>query len=237
MTAGINSLEDRIMPKHLQREIENLKKKILSLGARIETTVHEAIRSIEERDVALAQEIMENDIQIDDFEVEVEEECLKILALHQPVAIDLRFIVAVLKINNDLERIGDLAVNIAERSAFLASVPPVNAAFDFARMSSKTESMLNKSLDALVNMDSELAHEVCSDDDEVDNINRQMYLTIQETIQEEPDKINSLIHLLSVSRHLERIADHATNIAEDVIYMIDGKIVRHKSEEYRAESN
>jgi phosphate transport system protein len=225
------------MPKHLQREIENLKKKILALGARVETTVHEAIRSIEQRDAALAQEIIDDDIQIDDFEVEVEEDCLKILALHQPVAIDLRFIVAVLKINNDLERIGDLAVNIAERSVFLASVPQVSAAFDFARMSSKTESMLNRSLDALVNMSSELAHEVCIDDDEVDGINRQMYLNIQEAIQKEPDKIASLIHLLSVSRHLERIADHATNIAEDVIYMIDGKIVRHKSEQYRSESN
>jgi phosphate transport system protein len=225
------------MPKHLQREIENLKKKILSLGARIETTVHEAIRSIEERDAALAQKIIDDDIQIDDFEVEVEEDCLKILALHQPVAIDLRFIVAVLKINNDLERIGDLAVNIAERSVFLASVPQVNAAFDFARMSRKTESMLKRSLDALVNMSSELAHEVCIDDDEVDGINRQMYLKIQEEIQKEPDNIASLIHLLSVSRHLERIADHATNIAEDVIYMIEGKIVRHKSEEYQSELN
>lgn len=223
------------MPKHLQREIENLKKKILNLGARIETAVHEAIRSIEQRDASLARGIIDDDIQIDDFEVEVEEECLKIFALHQPVAIDLRFIVAVLKINNDLERIGDLAVNIAERSVFLASVPQVSTAFDFALMSSKTESMLNKSLDALVNMDSALAHEVCTDDDEVDNINRQMYLKIQEAIQKHPDQMASLIHLLSVSRHLERIADHATNIAEDVIYMIDGKIVRHKSEQYQPE--
>lgn len=220
------------MPKHLQREIENLKKKILNLGARVETAVHEAIGSIEERDAALAQKIIEDDIQIDDFEVEVEEECLKILALHQPVAIDLRFIVAVLKINNDLERIGDLAVNIAERSAYLASVPQVQASFDFSNMSKKTEAMLNKSLDALVNMSSELAHEVCADDDEVDGMNRRMYIEIQESIQKHPEQMSSLIHLLSVSRHLERIADHATNIAEDVIYMIDGRIVRHKTEEY-----
>jgi phosphate transport system protein len=220
------------MPKHLQREVENLKKKILNLGARVETAVHDAISSIEERDAALAQKIIEDDIQIDDFEVEVEEECLKILALHQPVAIDLRFIVAILKINNDLERIGDLAVNIAERSAYLASQPPVRASFDFSNMSKKTEAMLNKSLDALVNMSSELAHEVCADDDEVDGMNRRMYLEIQESIQKHPEQMSSLIHLLSVSRHLERIADHATNIAEDVIYMIDGKIVRHQTEEY-----
>lgn len=234
------------MAKHLQREIENLKKKILSLGARVESTVHEAIRSIQERDAALARKIIEEDIQIDHAEVEVEEECLKILALHQPVAIDLRFIVAVLKINNDLERIGDLAVNIAERSSFLASHPGVyigdkpapaqvgvSLSLDFAEMSEKTQAMLNMSLDALVNLSSELAHKVCADDDVIDTMNREMYLQVQKAIQKDPEQITSLIHLLSVSRHLERIADHATNIAEDVIYMIDGQIVRHKTEDYR----
>lgn len=221
------------MPKHLQREIENLKKRILDLGARIETVVHEAIHSIEERDAVLAQKIIDEDIEIDHTEVEVEEDCLKILALYQPVAIDLRFIVAILKINNDLERIGDLGVNIAERSIFLASVPKVNASLDFAGMSKKTESMLNRCLDALVNMSSKLANEVCADDDEVDAMNRRMYLKIQEAMQEYPDQVPSLIHLLSVSRHLERIADHATNIAEDVVYMIEGRIVRHKAEDYK----
>ena len=222
------------MPKHLQREIENLKKKILDLGGRIEAVVHEAIRSIEERDAVLAQKIIDEDIEIDHTEVEIEEDCLKILALHQPVAIDLRFIVAILKINNDLERIGDLGVNIAERSVFLASVPQVNASLDFVRMSKKTEAMLNKCLDALVNMSSELAIEVCANDDEVDAMNRQMYLKIQDAMQEYPDQVPSLVHLLSVSRHLERIADHATNIAEDVVYMIEGQIVRHKTENYKS---
>ncbi|MEJ2704009.1 MAG: phosphate signaling complex protein PhoU [Sedimentisphaerales bacterium] len=221
------------MAKHLQREIENLKKKILSLGARVEVAVHEAIRSILERDAALARKIIDDDIQIDQTEVEVEEECLKILALHQPVAIDLRFIVAVLKINNDLERIGDLAVNIAERSSFLASQVPVSLSFDFAEMSEKTEAMLNMSLDALVNLSSELAHRVCSNDDTIDAMNREVYLRVQESIPRHPEQMTSLIHLLSVSRHLERIADHATNIAEDVIYMIDGQIIRHKAEDYR----
>jgi len=223
---------DNIMAKHLQREIDNLKQKILSLGARVETAVHEAIRSIQEQDAALARKIIEEDIQIDHAEVEVEEEGLKILALHQPVAIDLRFIVAVLKINNDLERIGDLAVNIAERSSFLASQPAVDLYFDFAEMSEKTEAMLNMSLDSLVNLSLELAHKVCADDDVIDTMNREVYLRVQETIQQCPEQIASLIHLLSVSRHLERIADHATNIAEDVIYMIDGQIVRHKTEDY-----
>jgi phosphate transport system protein len=221
------------MARHLQREIENLKKKILSLGARVEVAVHEAIRSILERDAVLARKIIDDDFQIDQTEVEVEEECLKILALHQPVAIDLRFIVAVLKINNDLERIGDLAVNIAERSSFLASQPTVSLSFDFAEMSEKTEAMLNMSLDALVNLSSELAHRVCSSDDAIDAMNREVYLRIQEAIQKHSDQMTSLIHLLSVSRHLERIADHATNIAEDVIYMVDGQIIRHKTEDYR----
>jgi len=221
------------MPKHLQRDIENLKKKILSLGARVEMAVHEAIRSIETRDEALARRIIDEDILIDQTEVEVEEECLKMLALHQPVAIDLRFIVAVLKINNDLERIGDLAVNIAERSSFLASQPQVDVPFDFAQMSENTEAMLNKSLDALVNMSSSLANEVCMSDDAIDNMNRQMFLKVQEAILKHPRHITSLIHILSVSRHLERIADHATNVAEDVIYMIEGQIVRHKTEDYK----
>lgn len=220
------------MPKHLQREIESLKKKILSLGASVETAVHEAIRSIEERDADLADKIIEDDIKIDEMEIEVEEECLKILALHQPVAIDLRFLVAVLKINNDLERIGDLSVNIAERSSFLASQPPVNVFFDFSQMCKQTEAMLNQSLDALVNLSSELAHKVCASDDAIDAMNRQMYLRIQEAIGKHPEHMVSLIHLLSVSRHLERIADHATNIAEDVIYMVEGQIVRHQTEHY-----
>lgn len=221
------------MARHLQREIENLKKKILSLSARVEGAVHDAIRSIQQRDETLARKIMDQDIEIDQAEVEVEEDCLKILALHQPVAIDLRFIVAVLKINNDLERIGDLAVNIAERSSFLAVQPDADLSFDFAEMSEKTQAMLNGSLEALVNLNSKLAHKVCADDDVIDTMNHQAYLRVQEAIQQHPEHIASLIHLLSVSRHLERIADHATNIAEDVIYMIDGRIVRHKTEDYR----
>lgn len=221
------------MAKHLQREIENLKKKLLALSARVETAVRDATLSIEKRDVDLAQKIIDNDIDIDNTEVDVEEDCLKILALHQPVAIDLRFIVAVLKINNDLERIGDLAVNIAERAAYLADQPKVNISLDFIDMAHNAQSMLKKSLDALINHDAKLAHKVCASDDVVDAMNREMYLKVQKAIQTNPNQIESLTHLLSASRHLERIADLATNIAEDVIYMIDGQIVRHKTENYK----
>ena len=221
------------MPKHLQREIENLKKKLLSLGARIETSVRDATLSIEKRDSKLAQKIIDDDINIDHTEVEIEEDCLKVLALHQPVAIDLRFIVAVLKINNDLERIGDLAVNVAERAVFLATQPKIDISSDLLNMAHNAQSMLKKSIDALINHDAQLAHKVCVSDDIVDRMNRQMYLKVQEAILKNPEQITPLIHLLSASRHLERIADHTTNIAEDVIYMIEGQIVRHRTEEYK----
>ena len=221
------------MAKHLQREIENLKKKLLALGARVETAVKDAGLSIEKRDSELAQKIIDEDLNIDQTEVEIEEDCLKALALHQPVAIDLRFIVAVLKINNDLERIGDLAVNVAERAVFLASQPEINISSDIINMAQNAQSMLKNSLDALINHDSQLANQVCESDDIVDQMNRQMYLKVQDAIVKNPQRIASLIHLLSASRHLERIADHTTNIAEDVIYMIEGQIIRHKTEEYK----
>ena len=221
------------MTVHLDREIAKLKKILLSLCGLVEERFLQAVKSIKERDATLAKKVIETDIEIDRMEVDVEEECLKILALHQPVAIDLRFIITALKLNNDLERIGDLAVNIAERSEFLATQYKIDIPFDFEAMAEKTQSMLSKSLDALVNLDCDLAHEVCVADDEVDAINREMYNQVKASIQSHPERLQSLIHLLSVSRHLERIADHATNIAEDVIYMVEGKIVRHKTENYR----
>ena len=144
------------------------------------------------------------------MEVQIEENCLKTLALHQPVAIDLRFIIAVLKINNDLERVGDLAVNVAERAAFLATQPPVDLSFDFQAMARQAQEMLKKSLDALVNLSAQQAREVLVSDDEIDAMNRQMYRIVQEAIHAHPDQTESLIHMLSASRHLERIADHAT---------------------------
>jgi phosphate transport system protein len=223
------------MSWHMQHAIDNLKKRILHLSTRVEENVSAAVRSLETRDGKLAVKVIETDPQIDHLEIEVEEECLKILALYQPVAVDLRFLVAVLKINSDLERIGDLAVNIAERAVFLATQPPVDVPFDFSGMARKAQHMLTRALDALVNLDSKLAREILPLDDEVDAINRRMYEQVEDGILKHPASIDCLIHLLSVSRHLERIADHATNIAEDVIYMIEGAIVRHHNEEYHAQ--
>lgn len=222
------------MSVHLQRAIDLLKKKIMVVGTHAEESVRNATLALENKDVALGRQVCENDDVIDGLEVDIEEECLKVLALYQPVATDLRFIIAVLKINNDLERIGDLAVNIAERAIYLASQKPVKAAFDFHTMAEKTQDMLSKALDALVNVEVQAAHEVCASDDEVDAMNRDMYLLVQEGGQADPEQLDLLIHMLSVSRHLERIADLATNIAEDVIYMARGEIIRHRQEDYLA---
>jgi len=217
----------------MKREIDKLKSKLLSLCRVVEESFLQAVKSIKEQNANLAKKVIKADIKIDHMEVDVEEECLKILALYQPVAIDLRFIITALKINNDLERIGDLAVNIAERSQFLADQPKIDVPFDFDRMAVKTQLMLRKSLDALVNMDCKLAHEVCAADDEVDTINRKIYNQVKDNIRSHPEWLESLIHLLSVSRDLERIADHTTNIAEDVIYMAKGEVVRHRTEDYK----
>ncbi len=221
------------MAAHLRREIENIKKEVLTVGTMVESAVREATATIASRDEGQARRVIDNDYQIDEMEVQVEESCLKLLALYQPVAIDLRFIIAVLKINNDLERVGDLAVNVAERAAFLATQPPVSISLDFQTMASKAQQMLTKSLDALVNLSASQARDVLTGDDEIDAINRQMYVVIQQAIGARPEQTESLIHLLSASRHIERIADHATNIAEDVIYMIEGAIVRHQAEDYK----
>jgi phosphate transport system protein len=222
------------MPRHLQREIDKLKKKILSLGAFVEESVQMAVRAVEERDSPLAEKVIKSDSEIDQAEVDLEEDCLKILALHQPVAIDLRFIIAVLKMNNDLERIGDLSVNIAERALFLNTQVRVNTPYDLHQIAARTQWMLRSSLDALVNLDPAMAREICGADNEVDAINRTMYDLVKEAIRNEPENLEMLIALLSISRYLERIADHATNIAEDVIYMTEGVIARHRSDEFSA---
>lgn len=222
------------MTVHMKREIDRLKQMLMSLCEVVEENLHRAVESIRNRDADLAKTVIEMDIKIDQMEVDMEEECLKILALYQPVAIDLRFIITALKINNDLERIGDLAVNLAEHSTFLAGRPKTDVPFDFDAMTEKTKSMLRKSLDALVKMDAKLAYEVCAADDEIDSMDRQMRFIVQDAVHKHPERTECLMHLRSASGHLERVADHATNIAEDVIYMIEGRIVRHKAEDFKS---
>ncbi len=219
------------MGRHFETELDRLKKKILLLSSVVEESVEKAVRSVRNRDEVLAREVIDKDHLIDLNEVEVEEECLKILALHQPVAVDLRFLVAVLKINNDLERIADIAVNIAERSLFLSRHEPIDIPFDFEEMNKKSRSMLKQSLESLIHQDSKLASEVCHADDLVDQLNREMYTRVYAAIRKRPEWVEAYVNCLSISRHLERIADYATNIAEDVIYMVEGRIVRHKPDD------
>jgi phosphate transport system protein len=216
------------MPTHLQHEVEKLKKRLIALTAVVEKALEDAVASIANRDCDLAQKVLDGDRAIDETEVDIEEECLKLFALYQPVATDLRFIVAVLKINNDIERVGDMAVNIAERTLFLCKQPPIKAPFAFAEISQKTLAMLNGSLEALMQQDPERARAVRAVDNDVDAINRGMYTKISNAIRENPDDVEQLLCYLSVSRNLERTADCATNIAEDVIYLTEGEIVRHK---------
>ena len=217
------------MAAHLQREIDRIKKQVLSLCSVVEGQVEKALRAVLDQDDELAQQVERRDLEIDQCEIEVEEECLKTLALHQPVAVDLRLIIAAMKINNDLERIGDMAVNIARKARGLALDPPPAVSCDLETMWAKTQSMLRDSIDALVNMDEAMATAVCARDDEVDRMKSAMRKEIEQTMRRLPDRVGPLLRLLAVSRNLERIADLATNIAEDVIYLVEGRIIRHRT--------
>jgi len=213
---------------HLSREIVNLKKRILSMGALVEDSIQKALRSLQLRDPELAQQVISADEDIDAIEVEVEEDCLKILALYQPVAHDLRFVVACLKINNDLERIADQAANIAERAKFLANHLDVQYPHELTEMVREVQNMLKICLDSFVNGSETQALSVISRDDFIDNLHRQMYVLMQERMKADLNNLECYVNLLSVSRQLERVADQVTNIAEDVVYLVRGSIVRHQ---------
>jgi len=221
------------MTKHFQRELDVLKKQLLALSTQVEETVLKAMKAVAALDARQAQEVIDHDEAIDNSEVALEEECLKILALHQPVAGDLRFVIAALKINNDLERVADLAVNIAERAIVVAGKKDIERPFDFTTMAEKSRAMLAQSIDSLIKMDPVQAHKVWQADDEIDAMNREVYQRVYEKIRRNPDHVEIMINYISISRHLERIADYATNIAEDVIYLVEGKIVRHQPEEFK----
>jgi len=217
------------MTLHFFRSMEKLKERIVNLSARVEEDLHKAVSALLNRDSNLAQQVIDMDAKIDAMEVDIEEECLKNLALHQPVAKDLRFLVSVLKINSDIERIGDLSVNIAETALDLNLKRKIEPPFDLRRMVDLVKGMLEKSLDALLKESVDLAKEVLAEDEEVDEIHKNAYPIVTKHILDYPEAAESYIRMLSVSRYLERVADYATNIAEDVIYMVKGNIVRHTS--------
>jgi phosphate transport system protein len=215
------------MTVHLERELERLRRHIVSVGTKVEEAIDRAVESMVSRNESQALSVIEIDAEIDRIEVEVEEECLKLLALYQPVAGDLRFIISVLKINNDLERIGDYAVNIAKGARLMIAQDPIPIPPDIGEMATRARSMVTRSLDALVNADVSIAHQVCADDDEVDHLRSKLAEQIKRDIRQSPESIEPLMTLFMATGTLERIADMATNIAEDVCYMIEGRIIRH----------
>lgn len=216
------------MSVHLQRQIEKVKSMIIALGGDVERAVQRACNAVDTRDAALARRVIEQDERIDHMEVDIEEECLHTLAVYQPVAMDLRYVVAVLKMNNDMERIADCAVNLAQQALFMAAEPPFDKDAYIGGMQELVQQMLREALDALLHVDTDKAEKVRTADDKVDAIHRRMYEQVETAMRENPDRIPQLIHVMNVSRQLERIADLATNIAEDVIYMARGQILRHQ---------
>lgn len=219
------------MTRHIDRQIGNLKEKIRRVGTVVEEAISKSISAVISRDVQLAQRVLASDDAIDRMEVEVEEECLKILALYQPVAADLRFVVAVLKINNDLERMGDLAKNIAKRVAQLEGAGPVDLPPEIRTMAMQAEEMVRECLAAVIDADPVLARRIREQDDVVDQARQKVRKRILAGIKEHPENVEVLLRINSITKHIERIADMATNVAEDVIYMVEGDIVRHRPEE------
>ncbi len=217
------------MKVHLQLEIDHLKNLLCELAATVEPAVREAVRAVENRDAECAHRVLAGDEAIDRMEVRIEEECLKVLALHQPVAGDLRYVITLLKVNSELERIGDLAVNIAERGIDLATLNAPKETLDFSRMVFEARSMLKNALDALICRNALAAQEVIQHDDVVDDLHHETLLKLRELIGRHPESAAFYLDLLTVSRNLERIADGATNICEDVIYLELGTIVRHNT--------
>lgn len=218
------------MSRHLQRDIEGLRKNILMLGTLVEEATDKSIKAISRSDQKILDELFKGEERINQMEVDIEEECLKILALHQPVATDLRFIVAVLKVNNDLERMGDQAINIAARVKFLMGKEPLNAPVDFPAMGEVARRMVHMSLQALVDQDVESARKVGEMDDELDDMHAENYRIVQEAMAQDTSIIPTAVSYLTISSNLERIGDLSTNIAEETVFMEEGEVVRHTDE-------
>ena len=217
------------MSIHLIRDLETLHGDLLTMGATVEQMIEKAVQGLNEPSEARARELTALDDDIDRWDVRIEEECLKILALHQPVAMDLRRIAAALRMSNELERVADLSVHIAERACGLIGRPAVPAPPGLFEMARVAVSMLRRSLQAYSELNGDLAREVRGDDDLVDEHNREVIAELESIMQRSPDLVEPALHLFSVSKHLERIADHATNICKDVLYLVGGRIVRHRS--------
>jgi len=219
------------MERHLDVELNDLKKKLLLMGGSVESQLQDAVQALTERNSDLAIRVVENDLLIDKLDVEIDEACLQLLALHQPAAGDLRCITTTMKISTELERMSDLAENIAERAIELNEEPQLKPYIDIPRMAEWTSQMVKECLDAFVNRDAELARKVCRDDDFVDDLTEQLFRELVSFMLEDPRTITRAARLTFIGKYYERIADHATNVAELVVYMVEGKIIRHMAAE------
>jgi phosphate transport system protein len=213
--------------RHFDQELDDLKQKLLRMGAAVENQIQTSLRALVERDTELAQQVIENDLRINSLDVQVDEDSIRLLALHQPTAKDLRFITTAMKISTELERMSDLAENIAERALELNEEPQLKPYIDIPRMGNWTLRMVKDSLDAFVNRDAALARKVCADDDFVDDLTQQLFRELLSFMIENPKTITRAIRLTFIGKYIERIADHATNVAELVVYLVEGKIIRH----------
>ena len=223
------------MERHFEQEIALLREQLLMMGGRAEASTKKALRALERREPALAEEVLEDDHAIDRLEIEIEERCVRLLALQQPMARDLRFITAALKISNDLERVGDHAVNIAGSTLRLADQPLLKPLVDIPRMADLATGMLHEALDAFVRHDAESARRLVLRDDEVDELNRQVFRELLSFMVGDPATITRAMELVLVARNLERVADLATNVAEEVVYIAEARIIKHHAEESAAE--
>ena len=216
------------MKKHYREELGQLRETVLRMGGLVEQMTHRAIQALVERKIEMLAEVSAMETQVNQLHIDIDEICLEMIALRQPTAADLRFIAAAMKINTDMERIGDQAINITERAEHLLTVPPVKPLIDIPRMAETAKEMLRDALDAFVNGNDELAYETIKKDDLVDQLKDQVFRELLTYMMADPSTIPRALDLILVSRHVERIADHATNICEDVIFMIQGKDVRHQ---------
>lgn len=214
--------------KNFEEELTRLKNSILKMGGLVETMITRSMNALVKRDTNLAREVIAQDTEVNQLEMEIDDSCLRVLALHQPTAVDLRFVAVGLKISTDLERMGDLAVNISEQAVELNKEPPLKAYIDLPKMAAKSQEMVKRALDAFVDRDAERAKKICEEDDVVDNYGDSLFNELLEIMQQRPDAVQRGMRLIIVSRQLERIADHATNIAEEVNFMVRGEDIRHR---------
>ena len=219
--------EKRHTSTHYERELRDVKENLLYLGSLVEKAIELAIKALMERNTELARKVICDDNAIDQLDLEIEEKCIRILALRQPTARDLRYITTAIKINGHLERIGDMAANIAEKAIILSEEPPMKPYIDIPRMAVIARGMIKESLDSLVNEDINLAQKVRIEDETIDNLNEQVFRELLTFMMEDPKKIHRALIIMQISKNLERIADHAEGIADMIVYMVTGKIVRH----------